>query len=100
MFPFTPGKFHATTVEGSLCAGGDHCCFEDRNGGVLGKRLTLLLFACVDSKWEGWFDARDKFGHVVVNVGLGNCGVCAANVSDNVVKGDCVETFGGLSTLA
>ncbi len=95
MFPFAPGKFHATTVEGSLCAGGDHRCFKDWNAGVLGKHLTLLLFACVDSKWEGSFNAGDKFGHVVFNLGLGNHGICAANVSDEVTKGDLVETFGG-----
>ncbi len=62
----------------------------------MGKCLALLLFACVDSKWEGRFDASDKFGHVVVNVGLGNCSIDAANVSDEVTKGDCVETFGGV----
>jgi hypothetical protein len=55
-----------------------------------------FLFACVDSKWEGSFDAGDKFGHVVINVGLGNCSIGAANVSDKVAKGDCVETFGGV----
>ncbi len=96
MFPFAPGKFHATTVEGSLCAGGDHLCFGDRNAGILGKCLTLLLFASVDSKWEGRFDAGDKFGHVVVNVRLENCGICTANVSDKVAKGDHIETFGGV----
>ncbi len=77
MFPFAPGKFHVATVEGGLCAGSDHCCFGDWNAGVLGKCLTILLCACVDSKWEGRFDAGDKFGHVVVDVGLGNCGICA-----------------------
>jgi hypothetical protein len=87
MFPFMPGKFKAATVEGGLCAGSDHSCFGDQNASLLGKRLTLLLFACVDSKWEGRFDAGDKFGHVVVNVGLGNHGICAANVSDKVAKG-------------
>ncbi len=91
-----PGKFHAATVEGGLRACGDHHCFGDWTAGVLGKRLILLLFACVDSKWEGGFDAGDKFGHVVVNVGLGNCGICAAKVSDEVAKGDCIETFGGV----
>jgi hypothetical protein len=30
----------------------------------------------------------------VVNLRLGNCGICAANVSDEVAKGDCIETFG------
>jgi hypothetical protein len=95
-FPFAPGKFHAATVEGGLRAGGDNCCFGDRNAGVLGKRLTLLLFACIDSKWEGRFNAGDKFGHVVVNVGLGNHSLGAANVSDKVAKGDHVETFGGV----
>ncbi len=95
-FSFAPGKFHAATVEGGLHAGGDHCCFGDRNVGILGKRLTLLLFACADSKWEGRFDASDKFGHVVINVGLENCSIGAANVSDKVMKGDCVETFGGV----
>ncbi len=55
-----------------------------------------LLFACVDSKWEGRFNAGDKFGHVVVNVRLGNCCIGAVNVSDEVVKGDPVETFGGI----
>ncbi len=95
-FPFVPGKFHATTVEGGLRASGDHCCFGDWNASVLGKRWTLLLFMCVDSKWEGRFNAGDKFGHVVVNVGLGKCGISAANVSDKVAKGDCIETFGGV----
>jgi hypothetical protein len=95
-FPFAPGKFHAATVEGGLCAGGDHRCFRGRNAGVLGERLTLLLFACVDSKWEGRCDASDKFCHVVVNVRLGYCCICAANVSDDVATGDCVETFGGV----
>ena len=95
-FPFVPGKFHAATVEGGLRAGGDHCCFGDRNAGVLGKRLTLLLFACVVSKWEGRFNAGDKFGHVVINVGLRNSCIGAANVSDKVAKGDRVETFGGV----
>ncbi len=98
-FPFPPGKFHAATVEGGLCAGGDHCCLRDWNAGVLGKHLTLLLFACVDSKWERRFDAGDKFGHVVVNVELGNSGICAANVSDKIAKGDCVETFGRVIKL-
>ncbi len=92
-FPFAPGEFHAAAVEGSLCDGGDHRCFGDRNSGVLGKRLTLLLFACVDSKWEGRFDAGDKFQNVVINVGLENCGICAAYVSDEVAKGDHIETF-------
>ncbi len=95
-FLFAPGKSHAATVEGSLRAGGDHCCFRERNAGVLGKRLTLLLFACVDSKWKGRFGAGNKFGHVVVNVGLRNCSIGAVNVSDKVAKGDCVETFGGV----
>ncbi len=95
-FPFVPGKFHAATFEGGLHAGGDHRCFGDRNAGILGECLTLLLFACVDSKWEGRFNADDKFGHVVVNIGLGNCSIGAANVSDKVVKGDRVETFGGV----
>ena len=62
----------------------------------MGKHLTLLLFACVDSKWERRFDAGDKFGHVVVNVRLGNRSIGAANVSDKVAKGDCIETFGGV----
>jgi hypothetical protein len=53
-----------------LHAGGDHCYFGDQNANILGKCLTLLLFACIDSKWEGRFDSSDKFGHVVVNVGL------------------------------
>ncbi len=92
-FPFASGKFHATTVEGSLCAGGDHRCFGDWNASVLGKCLTLLLFVCVDSNWEGRFDTGSKFTRVVVNVGLGNCGIYAANVSDEVPKGDCVENF-------
>ncbi len=78
-FPFAPGKFHAATVEGSLLACGDHRRPGDRNSGILGKCLTLLLFAHVDSKWERRFNAGDKFGHVVVNVGLGNSGICAAN---------------------
>ncbi len=95
-FPFAPGKFHAATVEGGFCAGGDHSCIGDRNAEVFGKCLTLLLFACLDSKWEGRFDAGDKFGHVVFNVDLENCGICAANVCDKVAKGDCVETFGGV----
>ncbi len=95
-FPFAPGKFNATTVDSGLCAGDDHHCFGDWNSGILGKRLTLLLFACVDSKWEGRFDASDKFGLVVVNIWLGNCGICAANVCDKVAKGDCFETFGGV----
>jgi hypothetical protein len=95
-FSFAPGEFHATTVEGGLCAGGDHCCFGDPNAGVLGKCLTLLLFACVDSKWEGKFYAGDKFSHVVVNVRLGNHSIGAANLSYEVAKGDCVETFGGV----
>ncbi len=95
-FSFTPGKFHAATVEGGLCAGGDHCCLGDQNARVLGKCLTLLLFVCVDSKWERRFDAGDKFGHVVINGGLGNSGIGAANVSDEVAKGDCIETFGGV----
>jgi hypothetical protein len=94
--PFAPGKFHAATVEGGLCAGGNHRCFGDWNAGVLGKCLTLLLFACVNSKWEGRFNAGDKFGLVVINVGLGNCAICAANVRDKVAKGDCIETFGGV----
>jgi hypothetical protein len=51
---------------------------------------------CVDSKWEGRFDASDKFDHVVVNVALGNGSIGAANVSDEVMKGDSVETFGGV----
>ncbi len=93
-FLFAPGEFHAATVEGSLCAGGDHRCFRDRNANVLGERLTLLLFACVDRKWGGRFDAGDKYSHVVVNVGLGNC--CIGNVSDKAAKGDRVETFGGV----
>ncbi len=95
-FPFTPGKFHAARVEGSLCAGNDHHCLRDWNAGNLDKCLTLLVFACVDSKWERRFDAGDKFGHVVVNVRLGNSGICAANVSDEIAKGDCIETFGGV----
>jgi hypothetical protein len=95
-FPFAPGKFRATTVEGGLCASGDHCCFRDWNAGILGKHLILLLFVCVDSKWEGRFNAGDEFGHVVINVGLGNCCIGAANVSDMVAKGCCVETFGGV----
>ncbi len=95
-FPFVPGKFHAATVEGDLRAGGDHPCLGDRNAGVLGKPLTLLLFVCVDSKWERWFDTGDKFGHVVINVGLGNSDMCAANVSEEIAKGDCIETFGGV----
>ncbi len=94
-FSFAPGEFHAATVEGGLCAGGDHHCFRDRNAGVLGKRLTLLLFVCVDSKWEGRFNAGDKFGHVVINVGFGNHSIGSANVSDEIMKGNCVETFGG-----
>ncbi len=98
-FPFAPGKFHTATVEGGLCAGGDHCCFGDQNADVLGKHLTLLLFACVDSKWEERFDASDKFGHVVVNVGLGNHSIGAVNVSDKVAKGNCIETFGGVIEL-
>ncbi len=95
-FPFVPGEFHAATVEGGIRAGGDHCCFGDWNAGVLGKHLALLLFVCVDSKWEGRFDAGDKFGHVVINVGLGNHSIGAANASDKVTKGDCIETFGGV----
>ncbi len=94
--PFVPGKFHAATVEGGLCAGGDNCCLGDRNAGILGKCLALLLLACVDSKWEGRFDAGDKFSQVVVNIGLGNCSIGAANVSDEVTKRDCIETFGGV----
>jgi hypothetical protein len=58
-FPFVPGKFHAATVEGGFCADGDHRCFRDWIAGVLGKRLTLFLFACVDSKWEGRLNASD-----------------------------------------
>jgi hypothetical protein len=96
-FPFAPGEFHAATVGGSLRASGDHCCFRDWTAGILGKCLTLLLFACVDSKWEGRFDAGDKFGHVVINVGLGTRCIGAANVSDEVAKGDCVETFSGVT---
>jgi hypothetical protein len=69
-------------------------CCGDQNSGVLGKRLTLFLFVSVDSKWEGRFDAGDKFGHVLVNVGLGNCSIGAANVSDEVTKGDCIKIFG------
>ncbi len=61
----------------------------------MGECLTLLLFACVDSKWEERFDAGDKFGHIVINVGLGNRSIGAANVSNEVAKRDCVETFGG-----
>jgi hypothetical protein len=95
-FPFAPGKFHAATVEGSLHAGGDHRCFGDQNAGILGKRLTLLLFVCVDNKWEGRFNASDKFSHFVVSVGLGECSIGAANVSDEVAKGECIETFGGV----
>ncbi len=95
-FPFAPGKFPATTVEGGLCTGGDHRCFRNRNAGVLCKLLTLLLFAYVDSKWEGRFDAGDKFSHVVVNVGLGNHCIDVANGSGDVTKRDCVETFGGV----
>ncbi len=94
-FPFAPGKFHAATVEGGLCAGGDHRCFTDWNAGVLGKCLTLLLLACVDRKWEGRFNAGDKFGNNFVNVGLGNHGICAVNVHDKVAKGDRV-TFSGV----
>jgi hypothetical protein len=54
------------------------------------------LFACVDSKWEGRFNAGDKFCNVFVNVGLRNCGICAENVRDKVAKGDHVETFSGV----
>ncbi len=95
-FPFAPGKFHDATVEGGFRAGGDHHCLGDQNAGVLGKCLTLLLFACVDSKWERRFDAGDNLGHVVVNVGLGNSGICAVNVSDEIANGDCIETFSGV----
>jgi hypothetical protein len=84
---FAPGKFHAATVEGGLCAGGDHCYFRDWNADILGECLTLLLFACVDGKWKGRFDAGDKFGHVVINVGLGNRCIGAANVSDEGCEG-------------
>ncbi len=44
----------------------------------------------------GKFNAGEKFGHVVINVGLGNHSIGAANVSDEVAKGDRVETVGGV----
>jgi hypothetical protein len=51
---------------------------------------------CACSKWEERFDSGDKSGHVVINIGLENHCIGAANVSDEATKGNCVETFGGV----
>ena len=37
-----------------------------------------------------------EVGHVIVNVGLGDCQVGGANVGDEVAKGNCAEALGGI----
>ncbi len=85
-FPFTPCKFHSTTVESGLCAGGYHRCFQDGNASFQGKHLALLLVAHVYGKWEGSVDAGVEFNHVVVDFRLEDCSVGGGNVGDKVVE--------------
>jgi hypothetical protein len=90
MSPLAPCKFHAAAVEGSFRAGSYHCGFGNGNAGVLGERLAFLLFARVNSKWEGRLNAGVELGHVVVNISLGDQCIGSANVGDEVSKGDCI----------
>ncbi len=89
-FPLAPRKFHAAAVEGGFCAGSYHRGFGNGNAGILGKRLAFLLFARVNGKWEGRLDAGVVLGHVVVDIRLGDQRVGSANVSDEVLEGDCI----------
>jgi hypothetical protein len=90
MFPLVPREFHAAAVEGGFRAGSYHRGFGNGNAGILGKRLEFLLFAQVNSKWEGRLDAGVELGHVVVNIRLGDQRVGSANVGDKVSEGDCI----------
>ncbi len=54
------------------------------------------MFARVDGKWEGSFDAGVELGHVVVNVRLGDQCVGGSDVGDEISEGNRVETLGGI----
>jgi hypothetical protein len=54
------------------------------------------LFACVDGKWEGSFDAGVELGHDVVNFRLGDQCVGGLDVGDEIPEGNRIETLGGI----
>jgi hypothetical protein len=56
----------------------------------------FFLFAHVDGKWEGSFDAGVQLGHVVVDVRLGDQCVGGSDVGDEVPEGYRLETLGGI----
>ena len=69
-FPFAPCELHSAAVNGRFGARRKHGCFGDGNAGVEGKVLTFFLLVSVDCERKIGINARDGFGHVVVNVGL------------------------------
>jgi hypothetical protein len=91
--PFSPVECHVAAGERVLGSGGYHQFVGDRDSRVGGEDLALLLFARVNGQWEAGVDADVELGHVVVQVGLADLGVCGQDVLDQRAEVDAVGSF-------
>ena len=89
--PFSPAE-RVATGKRVLGAGGDHQFVGDRDARVGGEDLILLLFVSVDGQGEAGVDADVEAGHVVVQVGLADLGICCDNVLDERAEVNAVKS--------
>jgi hypothetical protein len=82
MFPLAPDQCHVATRQGVLGTCGDHGFVQDRDFGIGGKDLTLLLLPRVDGKGEAGVNARMEVSHVVIQIRLANLGIGVEDVYD------------------
>jgi hypothetical protein len=81
-FPLVPGQRHVVTRQGVLGTCGDHGFVGDRDSGISGKDLTLLLLPRVDGEVEAGVNAGMEVGHVVIQIRLADLGVGVEDVHD------------------